>query len=101
MYGVTIGDLAGSIYEYDQTKGIKPIEIKKIDYHPNFKTYFKYPLSPSLIEWIKEPVRGKTRTSIGNGAMMRISPRGSNYICSNNRLGNILFKKRIFLRVYI
>ncbi len=50
MYGVTIGDLAGSIYEYDQTKGIKPIEIKKIDYHPNFKTYFKYPLSPSLIE---------------------------------------------------
>ena len=115
MYGAIIGDLAGSIYEYDQTKGIKPIEIKKIiednafysddtiltiaiadailndkdyekylkyyilkklDYRPDFKPYFKNPFSSSLLEWAKEPARGETRASIGNGAMMRISPIG-------------------------
>ena len=30
MYGAIIGDLAGSIYEYDQTKQIKNITIDKI-----------------------------------------------------------------------
>ena len=30
MYGAIIGDLAGSIYEYSQTKSIKPIEVDKI-----------------------------------------------------------------------
>lgn len=30
MYGAIIGDLAGSIYEYNQTKEIKPIQIKNI-----------------------------------------------------------------------
>ena len=30
MYGAVIGDLAGSIYEYDQLKKIKPIKMDKI-----------------------------------------------------------------------
>lgn len=30
MWGAIIGDLAGSIYEYNQTKGIKPVKINNI-----------------------------------------------------------------------
>ena len=30
MYGAIIGDLAGSIYEYEQTKKIKPVNVNKI-----------------------------------------------------------------------
>lgn len=30
MYGAIIGDLAGSIYEYEQIKGIKRVEVRKI-----------------------------------------------------------------------
>ena len=30
MYGAIIGDLAGSIYEYEQLKKIKPVRIKNI-----------------------------------------------------------------------
>ena len=30
MYGAIIGDLAGSIYEYDQVKKVKPVKIDKI-----------------------------------------------------------------------
>ena len=110
MYGAIIGDLAGSIYEYDQTKSIKPITITKTiednafysddtiltiaiadailngrdyekylryyvkkyqAYHPDFKPYFKTAFSPGLIKWANSTNEGK---SIGNGALMRISP---------------------------
>ena len=30
MWGSIIGDIAGSIYEYDQTKGVHPVEVDKI-----------------------------------------------------------------------
>ena len=30
MYGAIIGDLAGSIYEYSQTKKIKSIQVNKL-----------------------------------------------------------------------
>lgn len=30
MYGAIIGDLAGSIYEYEKLKKIKPVRIKNI-----------------------------------------------------------------------
>lgn len=30
MYGAIIGDLVGSIYEYDQTREIKPIYMNKL-----------------------------------------------------------------------
>ncbi len=112
MYGAIIGDLAGSIYEYDQTREIKSINIDKIiednafysddtiltiaiadailkdcdydkylrkyvrlysEYRPDFEPYFKRPFSPGLMKWAKE---SSTGASVGNGAMMRISPVG-------------------------
>ena len=117
MYGAIIGDLAGSVYEYDQTKNIKSINISQLidsksfysddtiltiaiaeailndrdydkylryyinkysTYKPDFKPYFKTPFSPSIIKWAKGNYIG---TSIGNGAMMRISPVG--YLFNN------------------
>lgn len=110
MYGAIIGDLAGSIYEYEQTKSIRSVSISQIiednaffsddtiltiaiadailnggdyekylryyikkyqDYHPDFKPYFKTAFSPGLIKWANSTKEGK---SIGNGALMRISP---------------------------
>ena len=112
MYGAIIGDLAGSIYEYNQTKQIKSIKINNIieensffsddtiltvaiadailherdyekylreyinkykEYRPNFNPYFKTAFSPTLLKWAKKSEIGK---SLGNGAMMRISPVG-------------------------
>ena len=112
MYGAIIGDLAGSIYEYSQTKEIKSVRIDTIideksfysddtiltiavldailndgkydkylreyikkyrEYKPNFKPYFKTAFSPNMIKWAAS---NKTGISIGNGAMMRISPIG-------------------------
>lgn len=112
MWGAIIGDLAGSIYEYDQIKeikGVNPINIipdnaffsddtiltiaiseaaqknedygkylKKHgnlykEYKPDFKPYFKTSFSPGFIKCCNSSKNGN---SIGNGAMMRISPIG-------------------------
>lgn len=130
MYGAIIGDLAGSIYEYNQTKEISNIIIDEIiednaffsddtiltiavldailhdkdydkylryyikkykDYKPNFSPYFKTAFSPSIIKWANGNEMGK---SIGNGAMMRISPVGYLFdteeeIITNSRLATI------------
>ena len=112
MLGAIYGDKAGSIYEYDQLKEIKPINPKELilensfysddtietiaiidaiinnedyekklreyileyeDYRPNHKPYFKTSFSPGTIKWAKGLGRND---SIGNGALMRISPVG-------------------------
>ena len=112
MYGAVIGDLAGSIYEYDQLKKINPIKMDKVipdnafysddtiltvaiceaalnggnyatylrkyikeyeNYRPNFSPYFKSPFSPNIMKWANSSDIG---TSLGNGAMMRISAIG-------------------------
>lgn len=113
MYGAIIGDLAGSIYEYEQSKQISTISnigdiirensffsddtiltiaildailnngdysdylkeytLKFIDYKPNFKPYFNKSFSPNFIKCILSNEQG---FSIGNGALMRISPIG-------------------------
>ena len=114
MYGAVIGDLAGSIYEYDQYKNkrAKEIEVNNIiengsffsddtvltiaildailsngDYSyylkeyankycdrvPYDRNYFKKLFSPNFMNWVQGNYFG---TSIGNGAMMRISPIG-------------------------
>ena len=112
MLGAIYGDKAGSIYEYDQLKEIKPINPKELilensfysddtietiavtdaivnnedyekklreyileyeDYRPNHKPYFKTSFSPGTIKWAKGLGRND---SIGNGALMRISPIG-------------------------
>ena len=112
MYGAIIGDIAGSIYEYNQLKEIKKIKINEIipengffsddtiltvavadaiqhggdyekylrlygkkyeNYRPNHEPYFKTSFSPGFIKWINGEKEGN---SIGNGALMRISPVG-------------------------
>ena len=112
MYGAIIGDLAGSIYEFSQTKSITNISVDNIiednafysddtiltiaimdailngkdyekylryyikkysSYKPDFEPYFKTTFSPGLIKWADSDLIG---SSIGNGAMMRISPVG-------------------------
>ena len=47
--------------------------LDNIDYKPNFEPYFKTSFSPGTIKWAKSIGRSD---SIGNGAMMRISPVG-------------------------
>lgn len=112
MLGAIFGDKAGSIYEYNQTKSVQPINIEKIDltdsfysddtietiavmdaiinnrdygealrqyildyedYLPHYKPYFKTSFSPNAVLWAKGQ---GCSSSIGNGAMMRISPVG-------------------------
>ena len=113
MWGAIIGDLAGSVYEYQQYKKISPIEVDKlitensfytddtiltvalyeaiynqIDYGKILKMYgksymnyvpstnaphFKMAFGNNFLKWIQGEEEGK---SIGNGAMMRISPIG-------------------------
>lgn len=112
MLGAIIGDLSGSVYEFDQVKHYKPIKIKNIiednaffsddtiltvaiadailnnvDFETKLKEYallyvdkipqdipyFKTMFSPNFIEWAKSNYQGE---SVGNGAMMRISPVG-------------------------
>ena len=112
MLGAIIGDLAGSIYEFEQVKKHSEIQVDNIiedtafrsdetiltiaiadaiinhksyedclkkyaiDYEnktPTERPYFKTMFSPGFIAWAKGDKPG---TSIGNGAMMRISPVG-------------------------
>ena len=112
MLGAIYGDKAGSTYEFEQLKDIKPIVAEKlilpnsfysddtietiavidaiinnkdyeqtlreyilnnIEYKPNYTPYFKTSFSPGTIKWAKGISRND---SIGNGAMMRISPVG-------------------------
>ena len=119
MWGAIIGDLAGSVYEYDQTKHftkLNPTELIKaksfysddtiltiaileailnnkdyeyylkkytkdfLTYKPDFIPYFKSPFSPSFVKWALANEKG---TSIGNGAMMRISAVG--YLFNNKQ----------------
>jgi len=119
MWGAIIGDLAGSIYEFEQIKQIKSVKTDNIipdkaffsddtiltiaileaiqtdkdyekhlkkygnlykDYKPNHKPYFKTSFSPGFIKWCNSNEIG---TSIGNGAMMRISPIG--FLFNNER----------------
>lgn len=113
MYGAIIGDIAGSIYEFDQMKGVKKLKINSnlipsngfysddsiltiaiadailnnknygkylkkygnefLNYKPDFNPYFETIFSPSFTNWTLGNSNG---TSLGNGAMMRISPVG-------------------------
>lgn len=130
MYGAIIGDLAGSIYEFEQSKKVSTVNVDKIiednafysddtiltiaiadailhdrnyerylryyikeysKYKPNFKPYFKTSFSPGLIKWANGEKEGN---SIGNGAMMRISPVGFMFsteeeVIKNARLATI------------
>ena len=103
MLGAIIGDLAGSVYEYDEFKSVKrnidrrkefliiaildaisegrsyeaslkKYELKYYQDKPNTKAnHFKYMFSPEFIKWCRGKSEGK---SMGNGALMRVSPIG-------------------------
>ena len=112
MLGAVIGDFVGSVYEYAQTRGVKPIYAdsilddgaffsddsimtvavadsilsgesyetklkeyakKYINYRPDVEDYFAGAFSRKFNDWIFGDYQG---TSIGNGAMMRVSPVG-------------------------
>lgn len=112
MWGAIIGDLAGSVYEYDQLKKVTSVSVEELiteksfysddtiltvalldaimndgDYNkylrmygnkyqnlkPNVDKYFDKMFSPGFIKWLGENMLGN---SVGNGAMMRISPVG-------------------------
>ena len=112
MLGAIIGDLAGSIYEYDQIKKVHQIKVENIiednaffsddsiltiaildailsnknyesklkeygkkyeTYLPEYKPYFNTVFSPGFSKWVNGDYIGN---SMGNGAMMRISPVG-------------------------
>ena len=112
MLGAIIGDLAGSVYEYDQIKKAHEIKIEKIiednaffsddsiltmaildailsnkdyggklkeyakkyeKYLPDCKPYFNTVFSPGFSKWANGDYIGN---SMGNGAMMRVSPVG-------------------------
>lgn len=112
MLGAIYGDMAGSIYEFQELREIKSINPDKLiteesfysddtietiavidailnnkdygetlreyilkyeNYKPKFKPYFKTIFSPRTIKWAKGIEKDD---SIGNGAMMRVSPIG-------------------------
>ena len=130
MWGAIIGDLAGSIYEYEQERKVKSLKneeiIKKnsffsddtiltiaileaiqndknyekylriygnkyLLYKPEIEPYFETIFSPGFSKWLTFEKEGN---SIGNGAMMRISPIGFMFetedeVIKNSRLATI------------
>ena len=127
MYGAIYGDLAGSIYEYNQTKRITSCNpdnlvtnysfysddtiltiaildaiLTDFDYDkalrryikryqdklPQCSPYFDTMFSPNMMKWANSDEVGK---SIGNGAMMRISPVG--FMC--DRVEDVIYHARL------
>ncbi len=70
---LTIAILDSILSNGDYEKYLRDYIQEYKEYLPNFKPYFKYSFSPTLIKWSESFVNG---TSHGNGAMMRISPVG-------------------------
>jgi len=69
----TIAVLDAIINNNDYGDTLKKYILKYENYKPNFSPYFKNSFSPNTIKWAKGI--GESN-SIGNGAMMRISPVG-------------------------
>ena len=62
------------------------------DYKPNFTPYFKTSFSPNTIKWAKGI---RNSNSIGNGAMMRISPVGYLFNTEKEIIDNALYVTEI------
>ena len=69
--------------DYEQT--LRKYILDNKDYSPNYKPYFKNAFSPKTIDWAEGV--GKN-DSIGNGAMMRISPVGYLFNTENDVIKN-------------
>ena len=69
----TVAIMDAIINKRDYEEVLKEYILKYENYKPNFSPYFKTSFSPNTIKW----AHGEGRNdSIGNGAMMRISPVG-------------------------
>ena len=66
------------LHDRDYDKYLREYGNKFISYRPDVTPYFKTSFSPGFIKWLKSSEVG---FSIGNGAMMRISPVG--YMCDS------------------
>ena len=87
----TIAVIDAIIDNKDYGETLRKYILENIDYKPNFKPYFQNSFSPGTIKWAKGIGRNN---SIGNGAMMRISPVGflfnsENEVIENARLVTI------------
>ncbi len=69
----TIAIMDAIINKKDYGETLREYILKYESYRPNFKPYFKTAFSPGTIKWAKRIGRND---SIGNGALMRISPVG-------------------------
>ena len=69
----TIAVIDSIINQKDYELTLKEYILNSLEYQPKVSSYFKYPFSPGTIKWAKGIGSNK---SIGNGAMMRISPVG-------------------------
>lgn len=81
---VAIADAIMHSKDYD--KYLRMYGNRYLNYKPNFSPYFKTSFSPGFIKWINNSTDG---TSIGNGAMMRISPIGEAFKTKNEVLKNV------------
>ena len=70
---LTIAVLDAILNKGDYNTYLRSYIKKYADYKPNYSPYFKTSFSPNMIKWCNSTIHG---TSIGNGAMMRISPIG-------------------------
>lgn len=87
----TIAVMDAILNNNDYKETLKKYILRYEHYKPNFNPYFKTIFSPGTIKWAKGMGRGN---SIGNGAMMRISPVGflfndENQVIENARLVTI------------
>lgn len=69
----TIAVMDAILNNKDYGETLREYILKHENYRPNFKPYFKTSFSPETIKWAKGIGRDD---SIGNGAMMRVSPVG-------------------------
>ena len=70
---LTIAIMDAILHDRDYDKYLRKYIQEYKDYKPDFKPYFDTAFSPNLIKWSNTNNIG---TSIGNGAIMRISPVG-------------------------
>ena len=69
----TIAVIDAILNHKDYGNTLKEYILLNENYRPNFEPYFKSSFSPNTLKWAKGI---GTSNSIGNGAMMRISPVG-------------------------
>ena len=81
----TIAVIDAIINNKDYEATLRKYILDNIDYKPNFEPYFKTSFSPGTIKWAKGIGRSD---SIGNGAMMRISPVGYLFDSENDVIEN-------------